>query len=274
MIIVILKSKSSAKEGSWKKCIVHLPFCQLDCNNCIICFRNFDALLLCWNPRMIRQLPCVTLLWFLNTPLALFFVTQGTTFLSYKEPNSLLFEELFSLSYNELHSLSSKELHSLSCKEKSCSPSHLLFQDPIYSRNYILLIQGIKGLFKDRESDLMLVSDQAVFSSSCLENLENHKVFEIPWERFISCLRWYDTLWFAHRPVTIERNTCGPEKCIIYNILYCRSVTMDRTTCGSKISVISIDLESGFLYGFDNFHQTVPCERKKNQVLSRSKANS
>ena len=84
-------------------------------------------------------------------------------FLSYKEPNSLLFEELFSLSYNELHSLSSKELHSLSCKEKSCSPSHLLFQDPIYSRNYILLIQGIKGLFKDRESDLMLVSDQAVF---------------------------------------------------------------------------------------------------------------
>ena len=63
-----------------KKCIVHLPFCQLDCNNCIICFRNFDALLLCWNPRMIRQLPCVTLLWFLNTPLALFFVTQGTTF--------------------------------------------------------------------------------------------------------------------------------------------------------------------------------------------------
>ena len=124
------------------------------------------------------------------------------------------------------------------------------------------------------ESDLMLVSDQAVFSSSCLENLENHKVFEIPWERFISCLRWYDTLWFAHRPVTIERNTCGPEKCIIYNILYCRSVTMDRTTCGSKISVISIDLESGFLCGFDNFHQTVPCERKKNQVLSRSKANS
>ena len=195
-------------------------------------------------------------------------------FLSYKEPNSLLFEELFSLSYNELHSLSSKELHSLSCKEKSCSPSHLLFQDPIYSRNYILLIQGIKGLFKDRESDLMLVSDQAVFSSSCLENLENHKVFEIPWERFISCLRWYDTLWFAHRPVTIERNTCGPEKCITYNILYCRSVTMDRTTCRSKIGVISIDLESGFLCGFDNFHQTVPCERKKNQVLSRSKANS
>ena len=62
-------------------CIVHLPFCQLDCNNCIfICFRKFDALLLCWNPRMIRQLPCVTLLWFLNTPLALFFVIQGTTF--------------------------------------------------------------------------------------------------------------------------------------------------------------------------------------------------
>ena len=169
MIIVILKSKSSAKEGSWKKCIVHLPFCQTDCNNCIICFRKFDALLLCWNPRMIRQLSCVTLLWFLNTPLALFFVTQGTTFdvtqgttfLSYKEPNSLLFEELFSLSYNELHSLSSKELHSLSCKEKSCSPSHLLFQDPIYLRNYILLIQGIEGLFKDR------VRPNAGVRSSC-----------------------------------------------------------------------------------------------------------